>query len=163
MRRTQPYTAISQSSPDADTPVVGTAPTMRTRSAHGQAYERGLELFATHGYPTPIQSPWAGQGLISPAFPLYQSSKVAPDAIKPPILVTRNLYSPVSHANARFEFSRIIPTPAAQPSIMLPAGQHRSRRGGGNHTYPQPFVAESWPTPAQWVQSLMDQGFPGGY
>jgi len=162
MRRTQPYTAVTDERPDAETPVVGTAPTRLSSRKYGTSAFEGINIFATHGYVSPMQSPWAGQGLISPAFPLYQSSKVAPDSIRIPVLLTTNLLQPVSHAQTRYNFSLTEPAKAQPPPTKLPTGNTFNRRGGGHQTTIQPMAVESWPTPAQWVQARMNQGFTGG-
>lgn len=163
MRIAQPFEAVTPAAKPDNAPVVGSAPTMASRSVHGSGYDIGLEIKGTKALHTPIQKPWAGQGLVSPAFPYYQPSTVADDEIHPPVLLTHNAYSPVSHPEFRFRFSQTIPAPASPPSVKLPTYNRRSRRGGGSrYQYASPFVTSDWPTSSQWLASQVRQGLTGG-
>jgi hypothetical protein len=79
-----------------------------------------------------------------------------PDSIRVNILVSRNLYSPTSHANDhnRLAASGKIPPVNAVPSKDRGMPPKMGKRGtGGNYTIPAPQVIPSWPTSAQWLKS----------
>jgi hypothetical protein len=78
------------------------------------------------------------------------------DTIRVNILVSRNLYSPTSHAcdANRLAFTAKIPPVNAVPSKDRGMPQKMGMRGtGGNYTIPAPQVIPSWPTSAQWLKS----------
>jgi hypothetical protein len=162
VRIAQPYEAVAPAARPTNAPVVGSAPTMASRSVHGTGYNDGLEIKGNRGLRVKMQHPYAGQGLISPAFPYYQPSSVAEDAISVPILLTHNALSPVSHPQARYDFSLQVPARASKPSTKLPGINNASRRGGGAFHFPSPFVATEWPTSSQWLASQVRAGLTGG-
>lgn len=138
---------------------VGSTPTLHTRTVHGTGYDVGLFVMGELGTLwIPIQAPWAGQGLESKVFPNYQPSKVAPNAIKPALLITRNDYSPVSHSEFRARFSAQLPVPASPPNNKLAGVNNASRRASGaSFTTPYPMTYPSWPTSSQWLADRMQQ------
>lgn len=159
-RIAQPFEAVTPAGrPDAESPVVGSAPTLATRTVHGEGYDYGIVVIGSRNHPTPVQKPYAGQGLESPVFPYYQPSTVAPDLVGMAFFVTANLYSPVSHAAARDRMTRVMPVPATAPPKKMPGVNNRSRRGGGGaYTYASPFSAQQWPTSSQWLASQINSG-----
>lgn len=158
MRVSQPYEAVTSEPSSTESPVVGTAPTMASRCVHGNDYWRGISVRGTKAQAVPIQHPYAGQGLVSPAFPLYQPSSVADDEIRPPFLLTTNNYSPVSHASARYDFSLKPVTRAVPASTKLPGVNNTSRRGdGAGFTTPFPLATQQWPTSSEWLGARMRQ------
>lgn len=161
-RTAVPYEAVTPAVPGDTAPVVGTAPTLQTRTHFGAGSMEGLMVQGQLGRWVPIEHPWAGQGLVSPAFPHYQPSSVAPDAIKPALLTTNNLLQPVSHAGTRYWFSQFLPTPAQMPLTKLPKQNDNSRRpSGAPFTIPYPLNTTEWPTAAQWLASRMRQSQGG--
>jgi hypothetical protein len=78
------------------------------------------------------------------------------DTIRIKVLVSRNLYSPTSHANdaKRTAYSGAIPPQNAKPSKDRGMPPKMGKRGtGGNYTIPAPQVVPSWPTSVEWLRS----------
>lgn len=78
------------------------------------------------------------------------------DSIRMSVLVSRNLFSPTSHASnaASAAFTAKIPPPAVVPSKDIGMPPKMGKRGtGGNFTIPAPQVLPSWPTSSQWLKS----------
>jgi hypothetical protein len=78
------------------------------------------------------------------------------DTIRIKVLVSRNLYSPTSHARdaTRLAASGRIPPQNAIPSKDRGMPPTMGKRGtGGNYTIPAPEVFPSWPTSAQWLRN----------
>lgn len=76
--------------------------------------------------------------------------------IRPSLLVSRNLYSPTSHANDvnRLAASGRIPPNNAVPTKDIGMPPKMGKRGtGGNFTIPNRPVLPSWPTSADWLRS----------
>lgn len=154
MRNTVPYELNNEEYTDWKKGLpVGATPTLETRNTHGFEYWKGITVQGELGEKwIPIQKPWPGQGLVSTTFPNWQPSTVAPDAIKPALLITRNDYSPVSHPRARYAFSEQLPVPAAPPNTTYPGVNHASRRASGApYTTPYPMAYPDWPTSSQWL------------
>lgn len=152
-----PYEAVAPAvpaSPDA-VPVVGTAPTLRSRNVHGTDFDKGIVTIGEKGIKLqPIQPVHAAARSVS--MPYVQPSTVAPDAIKPSLFVTFNLYSPVNHTSARYEWSRRLPTPASLPLTKLPGVNHASRRpSAAPFTFPYPLTTADWPSASQWLADRM--------
>lgn len=167
MRRIIPYVPFgARQHPGPALPI--DAPTLATRrnSSAGDNPARG-KLVTMGGLcvVVPIQAPFAGQGATFPAFPLVQPSKVAPNAIKPNIIVAMNDFSPSGHSD---------PHTVEVPAIPLaPTGTGRSpKRGlsraakpnlaqrgtGGNYTIPSPLANVRYPTSADWLRQRMAVG-----
>lgn len=78
------------------------------------------------------------------------------NTIRVHLLVSRNLFSPTSHARdeTRLAMSGKIPPVNAVPTKDRGMPLKMGKRGtGGNFTIPAPQVIPSWPTSAQWLRS----------
>lgn len=157
-RRAQPYTAVGPQQGNAIAPV-GVAPTLATRSRYGNQAMIGLVTQGTKRGYVPIQHPWPGQGAIFPAFPHVTGSSVAPDSIRPALLVARNLYSPAGHSNPLTHF---VPPQAVSPMIWRRPPQTQSGRPSGTYSLGFPAPAFQWPTSSEWLANRMrtSQGQP---
>jgi hypothetical protein len=77
------------------------------------------------------------------------------DSIRINVLVSRNLFSPTSHASdaSRCRASAIIPPVNAAPSKDRGMPPKMGKRGtGGKYTIPAPQVIPSWLTSSQWLK-----------
>lgn len=153
MRATVPYEVETEESEY----VVGAMPTKATRSVHGTGFNIGLSFMGEKGTEfIPVQRPYAGQGLESKAFPYYQPSRVAPDAIKPALFINFNRYSPVSHPDFRYEFSKTLPAMAQIPLTRMPGVNNANRRPSGSiFTTPFPMSYPDFPTSLEWLSQKM--------
>jgi hypothetical protein len=167
MRRVQPYVAVGAQVTGAplQPSVVTSAPVLDTRRRYGTNSMEGLYFQGSKNIYEPVASPWAGQGLGSPVFPMYQPSKAAGHTIvgsAPQQIAgnnnivgtakfwTANFMSPFGH---RSMLSNILPEPAALPVARF-NNQNFSKRGTfGNYSIPSPVQVSYWPTSMQWLQS----------
>jgi hypothetical protein len=77
------------------------------------------------------------------------------NTIRMRVLVSRNLFSPTSHARdaTRLALSGKYPPPAVVPSKDIGMPPKMGKRGtGGNYVIPAPQVIPSWPTSADWLR-----------
>lgn len=152
MRKVQPYVAVGAQVTGAQLQpsIVTSAPPLDTRRVRGTNALAGLIEFGSKHYITPVEQPWAGQGLSSNVFPAYQPSKVAPNLIATAKLVALNYMSPIAH---RSVLTDILPAPAELPLTKF-TNQNRGHRGtGGNFTIPSPLTVTYWPTSMTWLQT----------
>jgi|SRR5215831_3901065 len=152
-RRAQPYTAVGPQQGNAIAPV-GVAPTLATRHHFGDQAMIGLQTLGTKRGLVPIQHPYPGQGASFPAFPFFTGSSVAPDSIRPALLVARNLFSPSGHHNP---LSNVVPPQAVSPMIWRRPPQTQSGRPSGAYTLPFPAPAFEWTTSTQWAAKNLRQ------
>lgn len=158
MRTALPYEATGPLDIHAETPVVGTAPTTKSRNVHGSGFFRGLFTTGQKGIVLqPIAPVHAGPTTVT--HPFAQPSTVAPNGIKAPIFVTFNNYSPVSHTGSRDLWTSVLPAHAEFPRTKLPGVNHSNRRADGAiFTTPYPMNYPAWPTSAQWLADQMREG-----
>lgn len=152
MKKVQPYAAVGPQVTNAPLApsVVTSAPNLDTRRKYGTGAFAGLLFNGGKGSKTQTGHPYAGQGLVSPVFPLYQSSRVSSDQVADPILTARNYMSPIGHRNV---LSDVLPVPASLPVTEF-TNQNRAARGtGGNFTIPANLNVNYWPTSTQWLES----------
>lgn len=154
-RTAMPYEAVAPAASSDPSIVVGSAPTMRSRNVHGTGYWLGIIVSGEKGTGmVPIEPVHAAARSVST--PYVQPSTVAPDAIKPALFVTNNLFSPVSHPEFRYKFSTIIPARALIPLTKLPGVNSKSRRpSGAEFIIPFPFGYQTWPDSVQWLSDRM--------
>ena len=153
-RRAQAYTAVGPAPGQAIAPV-GVAPTLNTRRRYGTDAFIGLITRGSKRAFSAIQQPWSGQGATFPAFPFVTGSSVAPNSIRPAILIALNYFSPSSHRNA---IETVVPPQAVSPLVMRRPPQTQSGRPSGVYTIPSPILTTYWPTSSQWVANRMRTG-----
>jgi hypothetical protein len=167
MRRVQPYVAVGAQVTGAplQPSVVTSAPVLDTRRRYGTNSMEGLYFQGSKNIYEPVESPWAGQGLVSPVFPLTQPSKAsgvtivgsAPqqiqghnDIVGTAKFWTANFMSPMGHRNV---IEEMLPEPAALPVTKF-TNQNLTKRGTfGNFTIPSPVNVSYWPTTQQWLEN----------